>query len=173
MNDLTNLTVAAKAYYTDYGVYPIDPALSRKTDAVYGYPGWSHHNSEVVNVLRADGTDPGSNFRNALNPHQTIYLDVPDVRNPANPKSGLGTGKETNSYGVTAPGEWYDPWGSPYIVIIDAKGDGVCDLGQFYSDVPSPHTGVAGVSFGADKMIGRKGDRKYAGSDDVITWIGR
>lgn len=35
MNDLTNLTVAAKAYYTDYGVYPIDPALSRKTDAVY------------------------------------------------------------------------------------------------------------------------------------------
>jgi type II secretory pathway pseudopilin PulG len=173
MINLNNLVVALKAFYTDYGRYPIDPAVSRKADAVYGYPGWSHHNSEVVNVLRADGTDPGPNFRNALNPQQVVYLDVPYVRDLTNPRTGLGTGKETNSYGVTTPGEWYDPWGSPYIVIIDANGDGVCNLGKFYSDVPSPHTGVAGVSFGADKMIGTKGDRKYAGSDDVMTWIGR
>jgi type II secretory pathway pseudopilin PulG len=170
-NDLTQLAFAINAFHTDYGFYPIDRSISRKTDAVYGYPGWSHHNSELVNVLLADGTDAGPNFRNAINTHQTVYLDVPLIRDPANPRSGLGTGKETNSYGVTTPGEWYDPYGAPYIVIIDANGDGVCDLGQlFYSDIPSPHFGAAGISFGKDKKVGTNGDREFRGSDDIISW---
>ena len=83
----------------------------------------------------------------------------------------MGTGKETNSYGVTRPGEWYDPWGAPYIVIIDANGDGVCDLGQyFYTNVGSPHVGVAAASFGKDGKIGTNGNRKFEGSDDVLSW---
>jgi len=170
-NDLTQLDTATKEFYTENGYYPIDRSVSRKVDAIYGYPGWNHHNSELVNVLRADGTDTGPNFGDWLNPHKVVYLDVPDIKDPANPRSGLGTGKEINSYGVTTAGEWYDPYGAPYIVIIDANGDGVCDLGQFfYTDVESPHVGVAGASFGKDRRIGNNGDRKFVGSDDVLSW---
>jgi type II secretory pathway pseudopilin PulG len=170
-NDETQFVAAIQAFQKDYGYYPIDASVSRKVDAIYGYPGSGHHNSEIINVLRADGTDPGPNFRNAINTRQTVYLDVPDIKDAANPRSGLGTGKETNSYGVTTAGEWYDPYGAPYIVIIDANGDGVCDLGQFfYTDVDSPHVGVAGASFGKDRKIGNNGDRKFAGSDDVLSW---
>jgi type II secretory pathway pseudopilin PulG len=179
MNYMTQLVTATKAFYTDYGVYPIDPTLSVKTDTEYGPPGWTHHNYEVVNVLRADGTDPGPNYQNAINPRRTVYLDVPNIKDSANPRYGLGTGKETNCYGITTPGEWYDPWGSPYMLFIDANGDGVCDLRGVYSDFTSsgakptnPHTGVAAASLGPDRQIGMKGDRKYAGSDDEITGIG-
>jgi hypothetical protein len=151
--------------------------ISPKTDVVYGNPSGSHHNSDIVNVLRADSDDPGPNFRNALNTRKQIYLDVPVVKDPTNPRGGLGTGHETNTLGITTQGEWYDPWGSPYIIFIDANGDGVCDLGLVYSDFTSsgphptnPHTGVVAASLGPDKQVGTKGDGKYVGSDDEITW---
>jgi hypothetical protein len=180
MSDATQLVAATEAFHTDYGYYPIYPHTHWKVDAVYGIPGDSHHNSDIMNALRADGTDPGPNYQNAINTRQTIYLDVPTIRDPMNPKEGLGTGKETNSYGITTPGEWYDPWGSPYILFIDANGDGLCDLGLVYSDFTSsgtnstnPHTGVAAASLGPDRRIGTNGNRRYAGSDDEMTWTGR
>lgn len=180
-NDLWQLTMGVNAFYTDYGYYPIASAVTKTgMDAVYGIPGSSYHNSDVINVLRADGDDVGPNYKNVLNPRQQIYLNIPYIKNLAEPKSGLGTGHETNTYGVTTPGEWYDPWGSPYIIFIDANGDGICDLGRVYSDFTStgsvptnPHTGVAAATLGADKEIGTNGDRKYAGSDDELTWPGK
>jgi len=172
--DLTQLCEATKAFYTDYGYYPVDPKIHWNGNAVYGLPGGTRHNSDLVNVLMADGTNPGPNFGNALNPHQVIYLDVPDIKNPSEPKEGLGTGKETNPYGVTAPHEWYDPYGTPYIVFIDATHLGYCDAGMIYSDVSGPaaqpRVGVAAVSLGADKQYGKGGDRVYEGSDDVDSW---
>jgi len=171
-NDMTQVTTAVMAFRTDYGSYPIDPSVSRKVDAVYGCPGWSHHNSEVLNVLRADGADPGPNFRDAVNTRKVEYMDIPIVRDLSNPKRGLGTGKESNGFGVTTAGEFYDPWGSPYIIFIDANGDGFCDLGRVYSDFTSPGANrqaqVTAASLGPDKQIGTKGNRKFAGSDDVI-----
>jgi type II secretory pathway pseudopilin PulG len=170
MNDLTQICTATRAFYTDYGHYPIDQKVRWNGNAVYGFPGQSRHNSDVINSLRADGTDPGPNFHNAINTNSTIYLDVPYVRNLANPRSALGTGKETNRFGATVPGEFYDPWGTPFIILIDAHGGG-CDLNLIYSGYPTsvhPRTDVTGISLGADAKIGINGNRIYAGSDDVI-----
>ena len=160
-NELNQIITAITAYHTDYGAYPISPSISHKTDVVYGNPGSLHYNSEIINVLRADGTDPGPNFQNALNTQKQIYLDVPTVKDPTNPKNGLGTGKEPN--GITTPGEWYDPWGTPYMIFIDANDDGICDLGLVYSDFTStaphpanPHTSVAAASLGPDKQLAQK-----------------
>src|SRR5208282_3818204 len=40
-NDLTQLTTAVKAFYIDYGVYPIDPKIEQHTpkDVEYGAAG--------------------------------------------------------------------------------------------------------------------------------------
>ena len=179
LNDLVQFRAAVQAYHTDYGVYPIDPSIHWTGAAAYGIPGGPHHNSDVMNVLRADGTDPGPNFQNAINSRAVVYMDVPQVRDLSAPRSGLGNGKETNGFGVTTPGEWYDPWGSPYLFFIDTGGSGIRDLGLIYTDLtfsgPNPDyppTAVVGVSLGKDGKIGTNGNGKYAGSDDVIYWPG-
>src|SRR5271163_509313 len=53
-NDLTQMTTAVKAFYTDYGTYPIDPAIETGTsvDVEYGNTADKYHNQDVVNVLR-------------------------------------------------------------------------------------------------------------------------
>src|SRR5271165_4228353 len=53
LTDLKSFVTAVNSYRTEYGVYPIDPALGPK-DIEYGAPGTSLHNQEIVNVLRAD-----------------------------------------------------------------------------------------------------------------------
>src|SRR5271156_1477830 len=78
-NDLTQLTNAVKQFYTDYGVYPIDPSKAGTLgqDMEYGNPGEQQPSADVVNVLRADpnndalstGTTPLG-----INTRQQIYL---------------------------------------------------------------------------------------------------
>jgi prepilin-type N-terminal cleavage/methylation domain-containing protein len=195
-NDLTQLVTAVKAFYTDYGVYPIDPSskiTGNAQDVEYGDKngGGSYPNSDVINVLRADpgndvlstGTTPLS-----INTRQQVYLDVPFVKDPTNPKSGLGTGTEANS-NVKAPGNWYDPWGYTYIVCIDSNYDGYTDAQQGtntglgnYTDL-SYITNLNGTtykyiqdgciagSYGADHVCGTVSNANiYNGSDDVLSW---
>ena len=173
-NDLLQLVTAVEAYHTDYGVYPIDPAAHWTNRAMYDFPGGDHHNFEVVNVLRAD-TDQGPNSGIALNPREIVYLDVPSVKDNTHPKSGLGTSTTTNALGINAPGEWYDPWGNPYLVAIDTTGKGISDLGFIYSDANlaapnsiKPAAKVVCISLGPDGKPGHGGNGIFAGSDDVL-----
>jgi hypothetical protein len=171
-NDLEQLCDAINAYHTDCGVYPINPAVRWKDCAVYGMSG-GHHNFELINTLRADGTNEGPNYGNALNTHQTVYLDVPNVRDSANPKDGLGAGTETDGRNIRVPGEWYDPWGRPYTIMVDMTGKGFSNLGFIYSDLAKPDlykppVGVVGITFGADGQLGSHGNGKYDGSDDIV-----
>jgi len=170
-NDLIQLYVAVEAYHTDYGVYPIDPSL--KDLAMYGFPGGAHHNFELINTLRADGTDPGPNHNNALNSRGTVYLDIPWVKDSAAPRGGMGWGRETDGRNIKVPGEWYDPWGNPYMCIIDTTGKGISNLGSIYSDLAAPNSinppaHVVGISFGPDGKPGLGGNGVYGNSDDVI-----
>lgn len=191
-NDETQLVTAVKAFYTDYGTYPVDPSLGTTTDQEYAGTSSESHNQDVVNVLRADttsgdtlasGTTPIS-----INTRQVVYLDVPLVKNLTAPKAGLGTGSETNSYGIKKGGEWYDPWGAPYIVAIDANYNGYIDGSSFvllnYTTGSVNYiTGVTGVSgnalqtgcvagsFGLDGVQGSAASSKnFSGSDDVLSW---
>jgi prepilin-type N-terminal cleavage/methylation domain-containing protein len=183
--DLTQFVNAVEAFKNDYGVYPI--VVTGSADQEYGSQDGraAGPNSNLVNVLRADSTDGSSatnpNFNNAVNTRRVPYLDVPFVRDLANPQSGLGTGAEQNAYKVTVPGEWYDPWGAPYIICVDANYDGYTDAGVLgiYTDLtyakdPSGNkalqTGCIGGSFGADHMPGAAGNNVHGGSDDVLSW---
>jgi prepilin-type N-terminal cleavage/methylation domain-containing protein len=194
-NDETQFVTAVKSFYTDYGVYPVDSAnLTSGNDVEYGASSDTLHNQDVVNVLRADGTNTlgtGSNLGTTINTRQTVYLDVPLVKSLTAPKSGLGTGGETNSRGITKGGEWYDPWGAPYIIAIDANYNGYVDstispksvllnyTGNSVNYITSPagttgnalQTGCVAGSFGLDGVQGSTANPvNFTNSDDVLSW---
>jgi len=188
-NDLTQLVTAVKAFYTDYGVYPVDPSISGGTfDAEYGDPGGKRPVSDLVNVLRADLTtgdalSSGTSTPLSINTRQTIYLDVPFVKVVTSPKSGLGTGKDPSAFNNEA-GQWYDPWGATYIVCIDTNYDGYTQaftLGNYpdlsyckdtYGNPGTVQTGCIAGSYGADHTPGSAstGSKNFQGSDDVLSW---
>lgn len=187
-NDLTQLVNAVKQFYTDYGVYPIDPSKAGQagTDVEYGNPGQNYPISDVVNVLRADpnndalstGTTPLG-----INTRQTIYLDVPYAKSSAQPKQGLAakSGSTTPNGNPINVGDWLDPWGNEYVLCIDSDYNGYTQCYTLgYSDLSyakdpassgnSLQTGCFGASMGADGKIGTNGVATFNGSDDVLSW---
>lgn len=183
-NDLAQFVTAIKQFYNDYGTYPVDPSIT--SDAEYGASGETH-DCDVVNVLRADTNTGdiitgGTNIGISINTRQVSYLDVPFVKDNMNPKSGLA-GSSTTVNGAK-PGDWFDPWGSPYIVAIDANYDGYVQPSNAvltqYSDInyttpnggtKAVQTGAIAGSFGGDHTQGTPTNpRVFVGSDDVLSW---
>jgi prepilin-type N-terminal cleavage/methylation domain-containing protein len=187
-NDLTMFVSAVNSFKTDYGVYPIDPAAEAggPKDIEYGCTGKTH-NQDIVNVLRGD-TDPADTLASgatptSINTHGGVYLEVPLVKDNTSPKSGLSTTSTQGPYQNGKGGDWYDPWGAPYIVAIDGDYDGYVDAPAAvllqYEDVNYVHRsgggnavqlGCIAGSFGVDRGQGTAGNRKYVGSDDVVSW---
>lgn len=104
-NDVTQIVTAVKAYYTEYGKYPVKSGATGKYDS---------SNSEVLDVLRGL-TSTGSDEN--LNPRKIVFLEVNDAKDPKNPKSGI----KTSTPG--ASGDWVDPWGEAYKIRVDADYD--------------------------------------------------
>jgi prepilin-type N-terminal cleavage/methylation domain-containing protein len=165
-NDLTQIVNAVNAYYTDYGKYPLVTA-----DTIYGPAGIS--NNLLFNELRAT---PSA----TQNLRQIVFINPPDVKNPANPRSGIAT-QATIINGISvAIGDFVDPWGTPYNVAIDGGYNN--QLANAYTDGSaggSPSTtppyalsiGVMAWSYGKDQAIGtRGGSASFTNSDDVISW---
>src|SRR5438045_3675188 len=136
-NDLTQIVTAVNAFYTEYGKYPIDTTVKGPGDATY-----STDNNALFNVLR--GVEPVSSTM--LNPRQIVFINPPYVKDPANPRSGIGT--------TTGAGQYYDPWGKPYRVGIDGNYDNQITNNPYTADTgagPSPLTiGVIAWSGGSD-----------------------
>jgi prepilin-type N-terminal cleavage/methylation domain-containing protein len=184
-SDITQFVNAVKNFYSDYGVYPVDPGNSvtgNPQDAEYGDPGGKRPNSDVVNVLRADSNSADTLTTGptplSINTRQQSYLDVPFVKDSTNPKNGLGNGQNG-----TVSGAYYDPWGNTYIICIDTNYDGFTvpnTLGGYHdlSYIPQDtvgnknvlQTGCVAATYGADHLIGAKGNGVYNGSDDVLSW---
>jgi|SRR5881227_746239 len=153
-NDLTQIVNAVNAYYTDYGKYPLVTA-----DTFYG-PGGAGTNDVLFNELRAA---PAA----TQNPRQIVFINPPYVKDPANPRSGIGT--------TTGAGQFFDPWGRPY----DLKMDGTYDnqLANPYSANtgagPTPLAiGVIAWSGGKDAKAppDSGATTTFSDSDDVISW---
>ena len=156
-NDVTQIINAVNAFYTDYGKYP----LVAGGDATYGPGGLA--NNALFDVLR--GVDPGNN------PRQIVFINPPYVKDPANPRSGIGTPTGTG------PGRYFDPWGTQYDVRID---------GEYNNQLTNPYTadtgagpgtlniGVIAWSLGRDQALGSTpppgGNGIFTNSDDVISW---
>ena len=152
-NDVIQLVNAIRAYYTEYGRYPL-PGGEAGQDIVYS--GGQNSNAVLCNILRAvSDNDP-------LNPRRIVFLEVPPVKNPASPKGG-----------VAQDGMFFDPWGNGYVVFVDGDYDHSLEtiLSKFYSGENRwLRSGVAAVSLGRDGKWGNEGDGKLEGSDDVVSW---
>jgi prepilin-type N-terminal cleavage/methylation domain-containing protein len=159
-NDLTQVITAVNAYYTEYGKYPLAVA-----DTVYGPAG--SLNDDLFYTLRAVAM--GANASDVANPRKIVFINPPYVKDPANPRSGIGT--------TTGADQYFDPWGMPYIIKVD--GDYSNQLANPYTlnagAAPNLQIGVIAWSFGKDaqsQSIPGPAPDKSAGTndDDVISW---
>jgi len=155
-NDLTQIVNAVNAYYTEYGKYPLVTA-----DTIYGTG--SNLSGGLFYTLRAVAL--GANAGDAANPRKIVFISPPDAKDQTNSRSGI----------KTSDGQWYDPWGAPYLVEID---------GGYDNQVANPYTanaggvplqiGVIAWSLGKDgtgATAAGSGDKNTGiYDDDVISW---
>jgi prepilin-type N-terminal cleavage/methylation domain-containing protein len=158
-NDLTQIVNAVNAFYTEYGKYPVATDDSTITN-----------NSGVMYTLRADPTtlNGNPNANNALNTRQIVFINPPYVKNDT-------AGSRRSGVSPT-DGQYYDPWGTPYVIKIDGNYDN--QLANPYSLNAGPTTlaiGVIAWSFGtdglSDSVPGPAADKNAGNAaDDVISW---
>src|SRR6478609_5597686 len=148
-NDLTQIVNAVNAFYTDYGKYPLATNDNTITN-----------NAALMNVLLATDT--------TNNPRQIVFINPPYVKKDTagNRRSGVSP----------TDGQFYDPWGTPYVMKINGTYDN--QLANPYSLNAGPATlaiGVIAWSFGTDgqsaSVPGPAADKNLGNAaDDVISW---
>jgi len=149
-NEEQQIVAAVNAFYTDYGKYPLVTADTTITGTS------TPSNGDLFFTLR--GVSGGVNLNNAVNTRAIVFIQPPVSKDQTNPRSGI---KTLNSI-------WYDPWGSPYNVMIDVDYDNKI-ANPYTGDNPGGATLYLGVivwSAGNDKTI----RTNFNGSDDVISW---
>jgi prepilin-type N-terminal cleavage/methylation domain-containing protein len=177
-NDLTQIVNAVNGYYTEYGKYPVNVPAGNTTDAYFGggtvpLGATSYGNNDVLFDVLRNNTDPsGPNLATVtlLNPRQIVFISPPYVKDPANPRSGIGTPAGTG------PRQFFDPWGSPYKADIDTSYNNqltnpyTADTGAGPGTVA---TGVIAWSLGKDGLGGsgaKTATPPGPSDDDVISW---
>ncbi len=178
-NDVTQIVTAVNAYFTEYGVYPLNSGNnSGQSDTVYGDPNGSYSSADLFDILRAI-PDANYNASNQLNSKQVVFFNGPNAKDQSKPRGGFftGTSNTTNEHGYSIkPGGYVDPWGDEYVVFIDAdyNGDINTALGWFYTDYSSGKiqvkVGAGACSLGKDGKWGNNGNKQAASSDDVLSW---
>ncbi len=151
-NDLAQIVTALNAFYTEYGKYPVPAGIDADGYTV-GASGTSSR--DVFDALRG--------VASSLNARRIAFINPPEIKDQNRPRSGM----------APAPnGQFYDPWGHPYVLRMDADYDG---------QIPNPYSANSGAgpdrirqaiiawSLGKDGVLGRNG-RHFTGSDDVISW---
>ena len=162
-NDLTQIVTAVNAYYTEYGKYPLVAA-----DTIYGPAGASASNADLFYTLRAVAS--GLNAGDVANPRKIVFISPPYVKDPANPRSGIGTPTGTG------PGQFFDPWGTQYAIAIDGDYDnGTANPYTLNAGATPLQLGVIAWSFGKDgqsgSVPGPAADKNTGiNVDDVISW---
>ena len=140
--DLRSIVASIQRYHAQYLVWPGASSTHAAGDARFGR---RVSNAEVLNVLRSiDG--PG-NRDHALNSNRVVFLDV----------AAAGPGLS----GLNGRGEFVDPWGNPYRIVLDLDYDGVCEVdGSIYGRVQGE--GAIAWSCGPDG--------KSDNEDDLQSW---
>ena len=105
-NDEAQIVMAVNAFYTDYGRYPIDVAAHGTNDVLYGDPGGSFSNKELMDILRA--------VNQTLNPRGVAFLQVSAAKDPDKPKGGIATKDVSQNGWSIKVGAFVDPWGGEF-----------------------------------------------------------
>lgn len=139
--DMAALIEAGTRFYAEYGIWP----ATRQCDYGDCRFGGRFPNREVMNTLRSVAGE--GNQDDGSNPHRIVFLDVP----------AAGRGRS----GVNAEGDYVDPWGTPYQLVLDSDLNGVCDvIGTIY-----------GVGIGGGIIAWSCGpDRVSETRDDILSW---
>ena len=104
--DLRSIATAVRHYHSRYNLWP-GQSGRQGGDIHYGP---RHSNSEVMNVLRA--VEGPGNPKHAANSNRVVFLDV----------AACGPGLS----GLNSHGEFIDPWGSQYHIVLDLDYDNIC-----------------------------------------------
>ena len=142
-SEMQNISGAVRAYEAEYSRFPIPTQITKQLTTLdytfgtmhmtgssprlltnpKGEPLWEIategrvkvSNAELVAILRAQERFRNdrwtSNRHNKMNPKKISFLNAKDVTS-------------TTQGGVGTDGVFRDPWGSPYIVTVDANYDG-------------------------------------------------
>lgn len=151
-NDLVQVVTAVNAFYTEYGKYPLPSGAAG--DAVT-YGGGGPSSRELFDSLR--GIDRISN------PRQLQFINPPDAKASTTPRGGIGP----------VDGQFYDPWGTPYSIRIDAdySGEVPNPYGANAGATPNLRQGVIAWSSGRDRATQSGGDKNTnPNKDDIISW---
>jgi prepilin-type N-terminal cleavage/methylation domain-containing protein len=156
-NDLMQIVTAVNAFYAEYGKYPLTPITP--TDTTYGA---TTTNEQLFNELRSVSA--------TQNPRAIVFLSPPDVKDTNNPRAGI-------SSAPTPPGQYFDPWGKPYLIRIDTDYDNQISnpYSQNAGSAPLLRGGVIAWSFGKDTLSQSTAltptDKNIGtNKDDVISW---
>jgi len=139
--DLAAIQRASELFLTEHGYWPCDDN-GILHDQRYGreYP-----NRRVFNVLQALRGE--GNTKNLTNPNQIIFLEIA-------PRS-RGTS------GLNKEGDFVDPWGTPYQIVLDTDLNKHCDIEHsIYGRLED--TGIAVWSCGPDQTSDT--------ADDLLGW---
>jgi hypothetical protein len=100
-----------------------------------------------------------------INTRQIIFISPPDVKNSASPRSGIGIAAGNL-------GQYFDPWGTNYVVRIDAdySNQVVNPYSANAGATPNLQIGVIGWSLGSDQAGGSGDKNATTAADDVISW---
>jgi hypothetical protein len=127
-------------------------------------------------VLRA--IDRGENEKHKMNFRQVKYYEGKKATDPKNPRDGFLDGSE---FDQAKAGQLLDPWGAQYCFILDADGDEVIDMSEYFTDLAGPENHVrfssVGFSMGKNSKIGGKGyegkfkkENSNEAPDDIVSW---
>ncbi|MEO6787405.1 MAG: type II secretion system protein [Chthoniobacteraceae bacterium] len=180
---LRNIVAACKSYQTDYGKFPpVSAALvgDVNTGGYYAYGDTGEGkcaktNDNLFDILRSIGR--GVNNNNAMNKRQQKYIEGKVANDKKNPRNGFCDGTDF----TTNAGQYMDPWGAQYCIVLDAADNGTIDMSTFYSDLTGTQgllrVSAAGFSMGKDNKRGGKGyygQLRKANSneapDDIVSW---
>jgi prepilin-type N-terminal cleavage/methylation domain-containing protein len=185
-SEMQNISGAVRAYEAEYSRYPIPSQITdqlKTPDYTFGTmhmngnsarlltnakgealpkiatPGRVQvSNAEVVAILRAQekfrNGRPTSNRSHRMNPKKVNFLNAKDVTSAT--QSGVGT-----------DGVFRDPWGSPYIVTVDANYDGKT-IDAFYGQGGVSALGKANNNEGLNGLSRVKGG--YRANSPVLVW---
>jgi len=92
-----------------------------------------------------------------------------------NPREGFVDGRE---FPEDIQGQLLDPWGKQYCILLDADGDEVLDISEFFQDQKDPiRFSAAAFSMGKNLEIGGKGyvgrlrkERSNEAPEDIVSW---
>jgi prepilin-type N-terminal cleavage/methylation domain-containing protein len=182
-SEMQNISGAVRAYEAEYSRFPIPSQIIKQLktpDYTFGTmhmagssarlltnpkgnalpkiasPGRVQvSNAELVAILRAQerfrNDRPTSNLRHKMNPKKISFLNAKDVTS-------------TTQGGVGTDGVFRDPWGSPYIVTVDANYDGKT-IDAFYGQ-----SSVSAMEGNEGLMGLTRVKRGYQANSSVLVW---